>query len=61
MANFAILIEYELPDDVDFAVQAASPALDLIRNLPLPGRPELVTAFAAEAAEAMTQARQDVT
>lgn len=59
MANFAILVEYELPEGVDFAVQAASPALDLLRALPLPGQPSLVTAFAGEAAERMTQARRD--
>jgi hypothetical protein len=58
MANFAILIEYELPDDVHFGDQVIGPALDVIRNLPAPATPEMVTAFAGEAAEAMTQARR---
>jgi len=56
LAKFAILIEYDLPDGFDD--QIIVPALDVIRNLPAPATPEMVTAFAGEAAEAMTQARR---
>lgn len=57
--KFAILVEYEVPEWVDWTVQAASPALDTLRSLPFPATPTLVTAFAGEAAEAMAEARKE--
>lgn len=54
MATFAVLVEFEIPDDTDFTV-AVAPLMDAVRALtPVP--PTNVTAFAREAAEHMIEA-----
>ena len=59
MAVYAVLVEFELPDDgpgSDF-VTAVAPLLEAIREFS-PGKPT-VSAFSGEAAERFVKARDD--
>lgn len=60
MKTFAVLVEYQLPDDGDISFDiAARPLIDAIRELsPVP--PAMVTAFAEDAAaRVISAARPD--
>ncbi len=58
MSRYAILVEYDVPDGVDFAVEVATPLMDTLRALDAPATPTLITAVVGDAAEAMTKARE---
>lgn len=54
MTKFAVLVEYELPDDGEVTFDdAVRPLIDAMRELS-PVRPANVTAFAEHAAEQIT-------
>jgi hypothetical protein len=58
VALFAVLVEFDLPEDGPDFTQAASPMMDALRTL-APVRPRNITAFTGEAAEQMVRASQN--
>lgn len=54
MATFAILVQFDIPDDVQFET-AAVPMIEALRTL-APVQPTLVTAFAGDTAERVIHA-----